>query len=238
MTDPDVHTLTGPYVLDALPADERVRFEDHLAECAFCTTEVAELREAAVKLASQVAAPPPPALKADVLAAIENIRQLPPDVPGQSGIVRRRFSRRSVFGLAAAALAVAAAGGVAVDQYQEKRDAIEARDRVTAVLTQPDARTVHGPVNGGGQATVVVSARANSAVVVLKALPKLPKNRTYQLWMMGPHDTALSIGLATGDLTQVVNGSVNGMNSFGLSIEPTGGSPRPTLPPAALVPLA
>jgi anti-sigma-K factor RskA len=236
MTDADVHTLTGPYVLDALPADERERFETHLAECGFCADEVAELREAAVKLSTQVATPPPLHLKSNVLAAIENIRQLPPEVPGHS-TAPRRYNRRSVLTLAAAALAVAAAGGVAVDQYQGKRDAVEARDRVTAVLTQPDARTVHGPVSGGGQATVVVSARANAAVVVLKSLPKLPKDRTYQLWMMGPRDQARSVGLATTDLTQVVNGSVNGSNAFGLSIEPAGGSARPTLPPAALVPL-
>ena len=55
--EPDVHTLTGPYVLDALPEDERAQFEAHLAGCDFCSTEVAELREAAVKLATQVATP-------------------------------------------------------------------------------------------------------------------------------------------------------------------------------------
>ncbi len=239
MTEPDVHTLTGPYVLDALPEDERARFEQHLAECTFCSTEVAELREAAMTLATQVATPPPPALKTNVMAAIEEVRQLPPLVPATSGsVVRRRFSSRSLLALAAAALAVATAGGIAIDQYRDKTSAIQANDRIAAVLAEPDARTVHGAVTGGGEATVVMSSRADAAVVVLRDLPKLPANRTWQLWLIDRSQTAHSVGLAAGDLTKVVNGSVTGKIAFGLTIEPTGGSPKPTLPTAALLPMA
>ncbi|MGW1339578.1 anti-sigma factor [Kribbella sp. NPDC002412] len=237
MSEPDVHTLTGPYVLDALPDDERVRFEEHLAECAFCTTEVAELREAGIKLATQVATPPPPALKADVMSAIDQIRQLPPVVPGAPDeLSRRRVGRRSVVALAAAALAVAATGGIAIDQYRDKQEVIQANDRVAAVLAEPDARTLHSPVNGGGQATIVTSAQADAAVVVLRDLPQLPADRTWQLWLIDPNRTAHSVGLASGDLTTVVDGAT-GKTAFGLTIEPTGGSPAPTLPAAALIPM-
>ncbi|WUJ67724.1 anti-sigma factor [Kribbella soli] len=238
MTDPDVHTLTGPYVLDALPSDERTRFEAHLTECTFCTTEVAELRQAAVKLATQVSTPPPPALKANVMAAIEDVRQLPPQVPVAASAPRpQRFARRSVLTLAAAALAVAAAGGVAIDQYQDRSAAERANQQMAAVLAQPDARTVHGTVEGGGQATVVLSTKADKSVVVLRDLPRLPKNRIWQLWMMDPANKATSIGLSTGDITQLVNGSTTGMATFGLTVEPKGGSRTPTLPAAAVVPL-
>lgn len=238
MTEPDVHTLTGPYVLDALPDDERARFEAHLGECAFCTTEVAELREAAVKLATQVSTPPPPAVKANVLAAIENVRQLPPQVPGgRSTSKDRRVGRRSLLALAAAAVVVAAAGGVAIDQYRDRTTAEQANQQIAAVLTQPDARTVHGGVEGGGQATVVVSAAANKSVVVLKDLPKLPHDRIWQLWMIDSGKTAHSVGLATGDLTTVIDGSTTGMAAFGVTVEPDGGSAKPTLPAAAMISL-
>ncbi|NIK61683.1 anti-sigma factor domain-containing protein [Kribbella shirazensis] len=238
-TEPDVHTLTGPYVLDALPDDERARFEAHLAECAFCTTEVAELRTAAVKLATQVSTPPPPALKARVMSAIEDVRQLPPVVAGQPPTaVRRRIGRRSVFALAAAAAAVALSGGIAIDQYRDRTAAERANQQVAAVLAQPDARTVHGTIQGGGQATVVVSAQADKSVVVLRDLPELPADRTWQLWMIDSGQTAHSVGLATGDLTQVITGSTAGMTAFGLTIEPTGGSRTPTLPAAAMIQLA
>ncbi|MDX2967895.1 anti-sigma factor [Kribbella solani] len=237
MTDPDVHTLAGPYVLDALPAPERTRFEAHLKDCAFCRTEVDELREAAVKLATQVATPPPPHLKASVMAAIDQVRQLPPQIRGEDAPAERRYSRRSVLALAAAAVAAATAGGVAIDQYRRRSEQTEANQRISAILAQPDARTVHGAVSGGGQATVVTSARANAAVVVLKDLPKLPAQRTWQLWMIDTSQQAHSIGLATGDETQVIDGNVTGKATFGLTIEPAGGSPSPTLPAAALIPL-
>ncbi|MFD7154236.1 anti-sigma factor domain-containing protein [Kribbella sp. NPDC059898] len=239
MTESDVHTLTGPYVLDALPDDERARFEAHLAGCAFCRTEVAELRAAAVKLATQVATPPPPGLKADVMAAIEHVRQLPPLVQDLAPVpvVRRRFGRRSVLALAAAAALVAASGGIAIDQYRGRTSAEQASRQVAAVLAEPDAHTVHGTVRGGGQATVVTSDRADKSVVVLRDLPKLPSGRTWQLWMIDPRQTAHSIGLAAGDLTRVINGSTTGMTTFGLTVEPDGGSRTPTMPAAALIPL-
>ncbi|GAA0627796.1 anti-sigma factor [Kribbella sandramycini] len=233
MTEPDVHTLAGPYALDALPDDERARFEAHLAACQFCTTEVAELREAAVKLATQVAAPPPPRLKADVLNAIESVRQLPPQVGG--GALRQRYSRRSVFALAAAALVIAGAGGVAVDQYRDKQAVLQTNEQMAAVLSQPDAKTSHGKVDGGGQATVVMSARADAVVVVLRDLHRPPNGKVWQLWLMDASQRAVSIGLTSGDLTKVVQGNVVGNTTFGITAEPNGGSPGPTSAPVAAV---
>ena len=236
MTEPDVHTLTGPYVLDALPDDERVRFEQHLADCTFCTTEVEELREAAIKLAANVTTPPPPALKARVMSAIDEVRQLPPTVPGATP--KRRIPRRSLLALAAAALAVAASGGIAYDQYRDKTEAVQQADRIAAVLSEPDARTVHGEITGGGQATVVTSEQADKAVVVLRGLRQLPADRTWQLWFIDRTQTAHSIGLASGDSTRVIAGGVTGKVAFGLTVEPKNGSTKPTLPAAAMIPVS
>ncbi|MFD7160540.1 anti-sigma factor domain-containing protein [Kribbella sp. NPDC059898] len=243
MTEPDVHTLAGPYALDALPDTERATFEQHLASCSSCATEVDELREAAVRLAADVSTRPPAALKAKVMAAIEEVRQLPPLVPGASGnditeSRTRRVRRRTMLALAAAAVAVAASGGIAIDQYHEKSVVAQANDRLTAVLAEPDAQAVHKDVNGGGQATVVTSNRADAAVVVLRGLRQLPKDQTWQLWLIDQSQVAHSVGLASGDLTRLISGDVKGKVAFGLTVEPAGGSAKPTLPAAALVPMA
>ncbi|MFI5729300.1 anti-sigma factor domain-containing protein [Kribbella sp. NPDC051587] len=236
MTEPDVHTLTGPYVLDALPEDERVRFEAHLAECQFCTAEVSELRETAIKLATQVETAPPPQLKVNVMQAIENVRQLPPVVAGTTDLVAaKRYSRRSVFALAAAALVIAGAGGVAVDQYRDKNAAVQATNQMAAVLAQPDAKTSHGSVTGGGEATVVMSARADAVVVVLHELHKPPSGKVWQMWLMDAAQNARSIGLTSGDVATVIQGGVVGQTTFGLTEEPTGGSAKPTTTPVAAV---
>jgi len=235
MTEPDVHTLTGPYVLDALPDDERTRFEAHLAECQFCTAEVAELRDAAIKLATQVETAPPAHLKASVMDAIENVRQLPPLVAGTPEVVAgKRYSRRSVFALAAAALVIAGAGGVAVDQYRDKQAAVEANQQMASVLAQPDAKTSHGGIAGGGQATVVMSARADAVVVVLHDLRKPPSGKVWQMWLMDASQKARSIGLTSGDVATVIRGGVVGQTTFGLTEEPAGGSLKPTTDPVAV----
>jgi anti-sigma-K factor RskA len=108
---------------------------------------------------------------------------------------------------------------------------------MAAVLAEPDARTVHGAVKGGGQATIVMSPRANAAVVVLRDLPKLPADHTWQLWLMDRNQTAHSVGLTSGDLTTVVENAVTDRVALGLTIEPTGGSTKPTLPAAAMIPM-
>ena len=74
----DIHTLAGPYALDAISAPDRAGFERHLAGCTECSREIASLREAAARLATATAVPPPPALKARVMAAAAATRQRPP----------------------------------------------------------------------------------------------------------------------------------------------------------------
>ncbi|GAA0597660.1 anti-sigma factor [Kribbella sandramycini] len=243
---PDVHTLTGPYVLDALPDPERGDFEQHLAYCESCTIEVTELREAAVKLATQVAQPPRAALKSAVMASLNDVRQLPPLIPDadsadDSTVIapKRGFGRRGMLALAAAALAVATSGGIAIDQYRENSASRQQNLQIAAVLTQPDATTKHASVTGGGAATVVSSTSKDSAVVLLSGLPRLGPDRTYQMWMIDGSKTAHSVGLTDGspERTTVISGVADKI-AFGLTVEPAGGSTRPTEPVAALIPMA
>ena len=75
----DVHTLAGPYAMDAISAPDRARFERHLTRCEDCAREIASLREATARLATAAAVSPPPALKARVMAAAAATRQRPPE---------------------------------------------------------------------------------------------------------------------------------------------------------------
>ncbi|MGH3505706.1 MAG: anti-sigma factor [Nocardioidaceae bacterium] len=73
----DIHSLAHAYVVDALDADEAREFERHLASCAACTQEVAELREVTAALSTQTATEPPSAVRARVLDAISRTSQEP-----------------------------------------------------------------------------------------------------------------------------------------------------------------
>ena len=83
----DIHGLSGAYAVDAVDADERVAFEQHLAVCSQCREEVASLRAAATQLAGMTETAPPARLRASVLREISAIRPLPPvvDRPLQLG---------------------------------------------------------------------------------------------------------------------------------------------------------
>jgi anti-sigma-K factor RskA len=243
MTTPEVHALTGPYVLNALPEDERVGFEAHLADCQSCSAEVAELREAANKLGTAVATDPPPALKARVLAEIATTRQLHPlvkpdepafPVPSQ----RKGFSRRSFFSLAAAGLAIAGAGGIAIDQYRDNSRTSKQNEQLAALLAEPDAQTVRGNVKGGGQAAVVMSPSKDRAIVLLHDLPKLPDDKTYQLWLMDKSRTMHSAGLAARDQSKYIQGGIADKIALGLTVENKPGATEPTLSTATIIQMA
>lgn len=47
---PDIHTLVGPYALDALEPAERQQFEQHLAVCDVCWAEVLTAVDTAQRL--------------------------------------------------------------------------------------------------------------------------------------------------------------------------------------------
>ncbi|MFK4087168.1 anti-sigma factor domain-containing protein [Kribbella sp. NPDC020789] len=232
---PDIHALTGPYVLNAIDAEERASFEQHLATCVDCTADVNDLREAVTKLSTNVSRQPPARLKTCVMAAIDQVRQLPPVVPPQVDTPARRaparLLRRSLT-LAAAFVAIATSGAVALDQYRDNAETTAISTRAATILAQPDTKTIHGAVIGGGQATVILSGQQDSAVVLVRDLKPLTGGKTYQLWMIDGARQARSIGLTDGKSVRpvVVTGGVASKVALGVTVEPRGGSKRPTLP--------
>lgn len=281
MVMPNAHVGIGAYVLDALPADERRGFEEHLAGCSICQAELPGLTEAASRLGSAVAEQPPPSLKPRVMVAVGSTAQLPPIArhsrpgpvteypqqppatpPGPDGRQppqnnshgpqgaqpptgpdepeayydaeppEQTYTRRNLLGLAASVLAVAGAGAVGYDQYTDARNLRRERDRVAAVLNESDARTTRGAIKGGGRATIVRSRRRDEAVLVVAGLPAAATGREYQLWFIQGETPARSLGLLgrtpEPSDTRVIAGGIARATAFGLSIEPTGGSPQPT----------
>ena len=251
----EVHTLTGAYVCDAIGPEERAAFEAHLRECEACETEVAELREVTAILGIAAAEQPPATLKQLVDARIRVTRQQPPVVSAQTpetpaptpdvaqpqGPKRRSASRWAGWALAAALAGVVAGLSVHAASQQRQITSISAQaSAMQQLLSAPDATTVHASASSGGQGVVVYSRSRGEAAVVLTGLPALPSGRTYQLWLMdaGGAATARSIGLVGGSGTSnspVLADALDSATTVGLTIEPSGGSAKPTTTPIMVV---
>jgi anti-sigma-K factor RskA len=249
---PEPHTLAGAYALDALTGTDRARFERHLTRCEQCAAEISGLREATARLAAASAAEPPPGLTERALAAAAHIRQLPPlapghpsrwparraaaarPAPGLRGILQRAWMRKLAPALAGTAVILAAALGLAARSALHQVQQDQARShQVAAVLTARDAHMITARVTTGGTATVVMSGREHALVFAGAGLRPLPSSRCYELWLMAPGDDRPAAMLP--DPRQSMTGPVlaTGLkpgDRLGLTIEPAGGSARPTSP--------
>ncbi|MCX4912375.1 anti-sigma factor [Streptomyces sp. NBC_00687] len=241
MTAEDQHQLVGAYVLHALPPDEEAAFDNHLADCAACREEVAELSAVTLELASGHEADPSPELRGRVLDRITRTRQEHITATGPNGR-RGRVLRVAL----AACLAVAAAlGGVAVWQHQQADEArtVASREQartaaVTDIVTAGDATITTQKLDDGGDISVVASRAQGRAAVVAAGLPQLGKDRVYELWYAAKTGDLRPAGLLPGSgggHAQVLRGSLEDVAAVGITAEPAGGSEQPTSEPLGIV---
>lgn len=252
MNAEEIHGLSGAYVLDALDDAERDAFDAHLATCPTCRQEVDELRAVHDHLAADAAEPPPPSLRASVLAAIDEVRPLPPldvDHPGAPTVIdapvapptplRRRPPTFLLPALAAAAALLLVVGLFAWSPW--RNDGTGAPGGAQAVAAAPDAQRIERRLDGFS-ATVVVSRKRNEAAIFSADMPPPPAGHDYQLWYDRPGKGMVSAGLMPdpvgGNESAVLLDHLDDATAVGVTVEPTGGSPKPTTAPVAVFPIA
>jgi len=242
----DLHSLAGPYALDALEAgSERDRFTRHLSRCQSCAAEVEGFREVATAMAFAAAAEPPAELRGRVLAAAARTRQLPPEV---STHARPRRSRTGVPWVpwlsgvvATASIVVAVLFGFAQAHTRDELNQVKAENQaISLLLSAPQAKLLTHEVAHGGVATVVLAADRHELAVVTTGLPALPAGQVYQLWLIGK-PKIVSAGLLpaarNGQTSAVLATGVVKGDTLGLTVEPAGGSAQPTTTPILALPL-
>jgi anti-sigma-K factor RskA len=251
----DPHTLAGAYAMDAVAEPDRARFERHLAGCESCRQEIRGLWEATAALSSAAAVEPSAAFREAALRAAAQTRQLPPAVtsaPVGWAAARGRGRRwlrmggwrsRLAVSLAGALAAVAVAAGVVTYGMQDRLDQAQQHDHaVVAVLTAPDATMLRARVRTGGMAMVVMSHHERALVFTAADLRLLPDAQSYELWLMGPggsRPAGMVSGSPHGGMAgPIVVSGLKAGDSVGLTVEPAGGSARPTSPPIVVVRLA
>ena len=232
--DTGLHELTAAYALDALDADERATYEEHLAGCEQCRAELASLTDVTGALAVAVVGPEPrPELRENILAGVraEGQTVVPIEVAAER---RQRRNWTPVVGAIAAVAAVAAivagiwGAGLSGD-LDSTREALERERAAAAVLADPSARSV---AVTGAQGRLVV-ADDGRAVLVLDELQNAPAGKTYEVWVIDD-DTPVPAGLFPGaesPTTVPVEGSVTDGSVVAVTVEPEGGVDAPTSTP-------
>ena len=243
-----LHALSGAYVVDALDDDERATFEEHLPGCLDCQAEVASLREAVAVMAHGAATPPPPSLRASVLAGIATVRPLPPEhVEGApalaeeddrplAAVVPLRPRRRR---LAGAVASVAAAAAIVTGMvYQPWADDAKIGTLLPAdqVMTAADVQKVSVDFTDGSRAEVYRSKSKGKAVIITHGMAAPPSGKVFELWLRDAAGTMRPAGLmsAAGDQKVLLKGDATKADAVGITVEPEKGSTRPTTKPIAM----
>jgi anti-sigma-K factor RskA len=244
----ELHTLTGAYAAHALNPQEQAEFEAHLGDCTDCRQETRELIATTARIGAAEDVPPPPELKARVMAEIARTRQFPPLGGDQAPVVELGGRRRNRLTLAVAAAVVALAvigggitGGIALHERQQNHQVEANSAAIASVLSAPDARTVVANGPDGSRGTAVVSDSRHSAVFSAAGWPAPPAGKAYQLWVIdasGAHSQGLLNRSAEGLVKPVVSRDIAAPGaSFGVTLEPAGGSKQPTTTPVLLMPI-
>jgi hypothetical protein len=219
----------APYVLGAL--DDADDFRSHLANCAACRAEVAEMVQIADALPDAAPRLRAPAVVSErILAVVRSEAELLRAAGASSDLPHR--SPRAVLGRRAIAISAALAAAAAAFAL------------AFAIRTPPSSRVSHGSVSSAlAGARISLRRAGDSAELSVTHFPQAPVGRVYEVWLRRvagpPQPTDALFGVTVqGRGAVAVPGSLNGVREILVTSEPAGGSVRPTSAPLARVVLA
>jgi len=221
------------YTLGALDAEDVAALEAHLRTCASCRNELAACRATSDGLLMTL----PPQKPSAALR-----RRLQRRLPSAQKATRPRpnwsFSRVAV-GIAIVlllALNVFSILQVRALQSQQAQlmDQIQNGQMALAMLSYPNTESF--PISEESvTGSLLLDKEYNNAVLILRGLPSISDDQTYQVWLIAPNEERTSAGLLRpqADLPFISEPiySTQDLANFigiGMTIEPAGGSDHPT----------
>ena len=225
--------LKDAFVLGALPEEERREFEEYLAAHPERQAEIDELDALAGLLAlAPQEQEPSPALRRSIMAAVETEAERPRAEP-RSGLTRiREFMGVRTLALGAVALLVIGLFSWNLLLQTQIQD------------LQGQARRPQGPqdsrlvaLEGSGaarQAEAEVMILDNDrGVLMAEDMPPVPADKTFQIWVI-QNNVPKPGGLFESREEWVVTSveiPMKEADTIAVTVEPEGGSPRPTTEP-------
>ncbi len=240
-THEEVQVLAAPYVLDALDGQDLSVFRDHVKGCSLCEEHVRELRETLALVGSSYEVAAPTGSEERLMRAIAGIEQSEPSSLARGDVVvelaPRARSRRTLT-LVAASIAlflVLAAGSLFV--LRGVNWASETQ-QVMAVATARDAHLMPAPM-ASASPSYVLSMSMNKAAIMATAMPMPAAGHIYEVWAKTRSGSMVAVGMFTpsksGHVAKMLTANLHDTTALMLTVEPSGGSSRPTQPPFAEV---
>jgi anti-sigma-K factor RskA len=243
--------LKDAYVLGALPEEERLSFEDYLAAHPERQAEIDELGAVAGLLAfSPQEQEPSPELRSRVMEVVEAEAE-PRRVRGRSTFAKvgDYLSVRSLALGAAALLVIGLLSWNVLLQSQVEvlqgrvQDAQgRVQDLQAQVENARDQRQqsptveLEGSWADQGANAKVVSIQENQVILVARNMPSVPEDQTCQIWVIND-DVPKPSGLFQPDrniTAAPITNSITNADVIAVTVEPAGGSKKPTSDPVLL----
>lgn len=166
-----------------------------------------------------------------------DVPETPPTTDVVQTIQRRNWTRGLFALVASVALLVGIGWGVgAITDTLRTPPAVQTLAQIEAA---PDAQSASGQLGDAGQATLHWSESVGEAVFVASGLPSIDDDRTFELWFVRG-DTPIPAGTfdaSDGEVTALLDGSMQPGDAVAVTIEQSGGSPDgvPTTDPIVAI---
>jgi anti-sigma-K factor RskA len=244
--------LKDAYVLGALPEEERLSFEDYLAAHPERQAEVDELGAVAGLLAfSPQEQEPSPELRSRIIELVE--AEAEPRLVRRPSVLTKVGDYLSLRNLAFGAAALLVIGLLSwnvllQDQVQDLQGEVEtAQGQVQdlqgeledAQAQQSQTIKLKGSWAEQGAIAEVTSMQKKQVILVARNMPSVPEDKTCQIWVIKgevPRSSGLFKPDGNGTATPISNSITKG-DVIAVTVEPAGGSKKPTSDPVLLAEL-
>ena len=241
--------LTGAYALNALSTEEREAHEAALRGSGDARNEATELQDTAVLLGLAVApVTPSPDLKARLMAQIavtpqntatENTTQPVDAAPGPAELRASRRWSRPIVAVASMAAAVALiVGGIAIGTSSLSPEPADQAAQMAAISQAADVEQRDLTLAGGQEITLRWSPELATSVLIVDGMDSAPDDRVYQMWYIGDTGARSAGFLSVTDGVEswrVLEGDMRAGDVVGVTVEPEGGSTKPSTDPIMLI---
>jgi anti-sigma-K factor RskA len=225
-----------------LPEEERLEFEHYLSTNPNLQSEVEELGAFADLLAlSPEQQEPSPGLRRRIM---DTVQAEAVQTQGHPRAARRSWLDRLWDAVGLRDLALAGAAVLVVGLFSWgmllQGEVKDLQGRVQGLQGQvqdqsqgPQMIALGGAGTEQGARAQLVTLEGDRAVLVAEDMPPVPEGKTYQIWVI-KGDTPQPSGLFEpkgGSIAAVVEKPVEGADAVAVTVEPEGGSPKPTTDP-------